>query len=170
MKELGLSHLDWIKDLVLAEQQMEETGVVNLASVDPESHLEEQTVEFLRDVKAAIVEAAATFNQLKASGVGTLKLYGISNTKADFMLFRNGYKLIFSMRRPGEIEIYHSLLTSHFLNPLEDDGTKVAPEKDVIRAHWGAFGELQWHHKNLPVRMDFLVRHYVTRFIHESAK
>ncbi len=168
MKDLGLNHLDWIKDLVLAEQQMEETGVVNLSTVDTESHLEEQTIEFLRDVKAAMVEVAATFNQLKGSGVGTLKIYGISNTKADFMLFRNGYKLIFSMRHPGEIEIYHSLLTSHFLNPVE--GEAQGPEKDLIRAHWAAFGELQWHHKNLPVRIDFLVRHYLTRFIHESAK
>jgi hypothetical protein len=168
MKELGLNHLTWIKDLVLAEQQMEESGVINLASLDAEAHLEEQTVEFLRDIKAAMIEASATFNQLKASSVGTLKIYGISNTKADFMLFRNGYKLIFSMRRAGEIEVYHSLLTSHFLNPVETEPK--GPEKDIIRAQWGAYGEMQWHHKNLPVRLDFLIRHYITRFIRESAK
>lgn len=166
-----MNNLDWIKELVLAEQQMEDSGVINLSAVDPEAHLEEQTLEFMRDIKASFVEAAATFNQLKGSALGTLKIYGISNTKADFMLFRNGYKLIFSLRRAGEIEIYNSLLTSNFL--AASSSPEMEPktgERDTLRAHWGAFGELQWHHKNLPVKLDFLVRHYFSRFIRESAK
>jgi hypothetical protein len=164
-----ISNLDWIKELVLNEQQMEDSGVINLSSVDPEAHLEEQTLEFLRDIKTAMIEASATFNQLKGSAAGTLKIYGISNTKADFMLFRNGYKLIFSIRRPGEVEIYHSFLATHFLAANEPETAK-APEKDLLRAQWGAFGELQWHYRNLPVKLDFLVRHYISRFIRESAK
>lgn len=164
-----MNNLDWIKELILAEQQMEDSGVINLSSVDPEAHLEEQTLEFLRDIKAAFVEASAAFNQLKGSSVGTLKIYGISNTKADFMLFRNGYKLIFSMRRAGEIEIYNSLMASHFLGASAEPEGKTT-DRDSLRANWGAFGELQWHHRNLPVKLDFLVRHYLTRFISESAK
>ncbi len=164
-----MNNLDWIKDLILAEQQMEDAGVINLSAVDPEAHLGEQTLEFLRDIKASMIEVSATFNQLKGSSVGTLKIYGISNTKADFMLFRNGYKLIFSMRRAGEIEVYNSLMTSHFLAASSEPEMKSA-DRDTIRAHWGAFGELQWHNKNLPVKIDYLVRHYLTRFIRESAK
>lgn len=164
-----ISNLDWIKELVLNEQQMEDTGVINLSSIDPEAHLEEQTLEFLHDIKSAMVEASATFNQMKGSAAGTLKIYGISNTKADFMLFRNGYKLIFAYRRAGEIEIYHSLMTAHYLSPNEADAAK-ATEKDLLRAQWGAFGELQWNYRNLPVRIDYLVRHYISRFIRESAK
>ncbi len=164
-----ISNLDWIKELVMSEQQMEESGVVSLSAIDPEAHLEEQTLEFLRDIKAAMVEASATFNQLKGSAAGTLKIYGISNTKSDFMLFRNGYKLIFSFRRSGEVEIYHSLLASHFLAASESENVKPT-EKDILRAQWGAFGELQWHYRNLPVKIDFLVRHYISRFIRESAK
>lgn len=164
-----MNNLDWIKELILAEQQMEDSGVINLSAVDPEAHLEEQTLEFLRDIKAAFVEASAAFNQLKGSAVGTLKIYGISNTKADFMLFRNGYKLIFSMKRAGEIEVYNSLMTTHFLAASNEPEVK-AVDKDSLRAHWGAFGELQWHHRNLPVKLDFLVRHYMSRFIRESAK
>ena len=163
------SNLDWIKELVMSEQQMEESGVVNLSSIDPEAHLEEQTLQFLRDIKTAMVEASATFNQLKGSAAGSLKIYGISNTKADFMLFRNGYKLIFSFRRAGEIEIYHSLMATHFLAASEAEATK-PNDRDVLRAQWGAFGELQWHYRNLPVKIDFLVRHYISRFIRESAK
>jgi len=162
-----MNNLDWIKELVLAEQQMEETGLINLSAVHPDAHLEEQTLEFMRDVKAAFVEAAATFNQLKGSTLGTLKIYGISNTKADFMLFRNGYKLIFSLKHPGEIEIYNSLMGSHYLSPDQEPRPS---DRETVMAHWGAFGELQWHHNNLPVKMDYLVRHYISRFIRESAK
>jgi hypothetical protein len=164
-----MNNLDWIKELVLAEQQMEDAGVVNLSSVDPEAHLEEQTLELLRDIKAAFIEAAATFNHFKGSAHGTLKIYGISNTKADFMLFRNGYKLIFSMKRAGDIEVYNSLMSSHFLATTPEQEAKPG-DRDNLRAHWGAFGELQWHYKNLPVKIDYLVRHYMTRFTRESAK
>ena len=164
-----MSNLDWIKELVLSEQQMEDSGVVSLSAVDPEAHLAEQTVEFLRDIKAVFIEAAATFNQFKGSTIGSLKIYGISNTKADFMLFRNGYKLIFSMKRPGEIDVYSSLMSNHFLAATTENEVRQG-ERESLKAHWGAFGELQWHYNNLPVKLDYLVRHYFSRFIRESAK
>lgn len=164
-----MNNLDWIKELVLAEQQMEDSGVVNLSAVNPEAYLEDQTLEFMRDIKAAFVEASASFNQYKGSATGTLKIYGISNTKADFMLFRNGYKLIFSMKRSGEIEVYNSLMSSHFLGASAEQELKPT-DKDSIRSSWGAYGELQWQNRNLPVKIDFLVRHYLTRFVRESAK
>lgn len=165
-----MSQIDWIKDLVLAEQKMEDSGLIDLSSADQDKLLEEQTLEFLRDIKSAFVETAAAFNQLKGSSLGTTKIYGISNTQADFMLFRNGYKLIFSMRRPGEIEIYHSLIGSHFLANPGMEATPVSQDKDVLKAQWGAFGDLNWHYKNMPVRIEYLVRHYFSRFIRESAK
>lgn len=165
-----MSHIDWIKELILAEQKMEDTGLIDLSSADQDKLLEEQTLEFLRDIKTAFVEAAAAFNQMKGSSLGTTKIYGISNTKADFMLFRNGFKLIFSMRRPGEIEIYHSLIGSHFLaNPVAEP-MNTSQDKDVLKAQWGAFGDLNWFFKNMPVKIDYLVRHYFSRFIRESAK
>jgi hypothetical protein len=166
-----MSQIDWIKDLVLAEQKMEDSGLIDLSSSDQDKILEEQTLEQLRDIKTAFVETASAFNQLKGSSLGTTKIYGISNTKADFMLFRNGYKLIFSMRRPGEIEVYHSLIGSHFLaNPGATDAAAPTSEKDVLKAQWGAFGDLNWFFKNMPVKVDYLVRHYFSRFVRESAK
>jgi hypothetical protein len=163
-----MESLDWIKSLIEAEQKMEDAGVVDLSTSHPEAFLEDQTSEFLHDIKAGFVSASATFNQLKGSNLGTLKIYAISNTKSDFMLFRNGYKLIFAMKRPGEIEVYHSLITTHYINPSETETE--SGERDSLRAQWGAFGEVSWMYRNLPVKIDFLVRHYMTRFIRESAK
>jgi hypothetical protein len=164
-----MSHIDWIKDLVLSEQKMEDSGLIDLSGADQDRVLEEQTLDYLRDIKTAFIEAASAFNQMKGTSLGTAKIYGISNTKADFMLFRNGFKLIFSMRRPGEIEIYHSLIGSHFLaNPIGDAET--LSDKDVLKAQWGAFSDLNWFFKNMPVRIDYLTKHYFARFIRESAK
>jgi len=164
-----MSHIDWIKDLVLSEQKMEDSGLIDLSGADQDRVLEEQTLDYLRDIKTAFIEAASAFNQMKGTSLGTAKIYGISNTKADFMLFRNGFKLIFSMRRPGEIEIYHSLIGSHFLaNPISDAET--LSDKDVLKAQWGAFSDLNWFYKNMPVRIDYLTKHYFARFIRESAK
>lgn len=168
-----MNSMEWIKELVLAEQKMEDSGVVDLSTSDRERMLQEQTIEFLRDIKASFIEAAAAFNQLKGTSLGSIKIYGISNTKADFMLFRNGFKLIFSMRRAGEIEIYHSLIGSHFLsksNEVENPGAGSSEDRDVLKASWGAFQDLNWSYKGQPVKIDYLIRHYFTNFIQESAK
>lgn len=166
-----MNSIDWIKDLVLTEQQMEEEGVIDLSQQTPDTLLREESLTFLRQIKTAMIEAAAAFNQLKATNTGTVKIYGISNTEADFMLFRNGFKLIFSLRQPGEIEVFYSLIGSHFLAPqAEAENIPSGQEKELLRARWGAFGELSWSHRELPVKLDYLVRYYFSRFIRESTK
>lgn len=166
-----MNSMDWIKELVLAEQKMEEAGVVDLRATDQEKLLEEHTVDFMKEIKTRFIETASAFNQLKSTQVGTVKIYGISGTQSDFMLFRNGFKLIFSLRRPGEIEIYYTLIGSHFLQNQQPEATEAQTgDRDVLRADWGAFDELRWSFKGLPLQLDFLVRHYFSRFIQESTK
>ncbi|NQZ02199.1 MAG: hypothetical protein HRT45_16195 [Bdellovibrionales bacterium] len=166
-----MDKINWIKDLVLAEQQMEESGVIDVSGgFDPEKHLAEATLEFMRDLKAAFIESASAFNQLKGSSIGTLKLYGISKTEADFMLFRNGFKLIFSVNRPGIIKIkFNSIGNPIFANP--NNGSQVADDgSDNLRARWKAFGELEWTYDDKKINLDYLVRYYMTRFVKESTK
>lgn len=167
----NMDKINWIKDLVLAEQQMEESGVIDVSGgFDPEKHLAEATLEFMRDLKAAFIESASAFNQLKGSSIGTLKLYGISKTEADFMLFRNGFKLIFSVNRPGIIKIkFNSIGNPIFANP--NNGSQVADDgSDNLRARWKAFGELEWTYDDKKINLDYLVRYYMTRFVKESTK
>jgi hypothetical protein len=110
----------------------------------------------------------SAFNQLKGSSIGTLKLYGISKTEVDFMLFRNGFKLIFSVKRPGIIGIkFNSIGNPIFSNANSrdaDDGS------DNLRARWRAFGELEWTYDDKKINLDYLVRYYMTRFVKESTK
>jgi len=164
-----MEKLSWIKELVLAEQQMEEAGVVDMeAGFDPSRQLEEATVEFINDLKAAFIEAASAFNQLKGTTLGHLRIYGISKTKADFMLFRNGYKLIFSLRQPGVIGVSYSTAGAHYIpgSPQEEQHTPT----DLLQANWGAFGQLAWTYKDHSINIDYLVRYYMSRFVKDSAR
>lgn len=168
-----MDKLQWIKELVLAEQQMEESGVVDFsAGFDPESVLDEETVEFMNDLKAAFIEVSSAFNQLKGSSVGNIKIYGISKTKADFMLFRNGFKLIFSIKQAGTVSIRFNSIGTSFL-PHQMQGTQEPQQnqgEDLIKAHWGAFGELKWAYNGSAINLDYLVRYYLSRFVRESTK
>ena len=166
-----MEKINWIKDLVVAEQQMEDTGMVDMtAGFDPASELEMATIEFLQDMKAAFIESSATFNQLKGSAVGTIKIYGISKTQADFMLFRNGHKLIFSLHQPGAITISFNSAAAHFVPGQNAADQPLPGAADIIKAQWGAYGELKWTSSDLEVNLDYLVRYYMVRFVKESAK
>lgn len=163
-----MEKLNWIRELVLAEQQMEDAGVVDIsAGFDPNRQLEEATLDFLNDLKTAFVEAAAAFNSLKGSTVGQIRIYGISKTKADFMLFRNGYKLIFTLRQPGQVTVSHNSAGSTFLPGQTPTGPS---HDDLLQAAWGAFGQLIWTHNQLQINLDYLVRYYMSLFVKDSAK
>lgn len=165
-----MEKLNWIKELVQAERQMEEAGVVDMeAGYDPNRQVEEATLDFITDLKAAFVEAAAAFNQMKGSTLGQIKIYGISKTKADFMLFRNGFKLIFSMRQPGTVMVSYSTAVAQYV-PGQGTGPEQAKGSDLLRASWGAFGQLIWTYNDHSINSDYLVRYYMSRFVKDSAR
>jgi hypothetical protein len=164
-----MEKLNWIKELVLAEKQMEESGVVDMdAGFDPNKQVDDATGEFITDLKAAFCEATSAFNQLKGSTVGQIRLYGISKTKADFMLFRNGGKLIFSVRQPGAITVsYSSAVVGYVPGAAKADENKGV---DLLRANWAAFGQLIWTYNDHPINIDYLVRYYMSRFVKDSTR
>lgn len=163
-----MDKLSWIKDLVHAEQQMEESGMIDFnAGFDPQRLLSEESLHFLNDLKISFVDSVTTFNQLKGSPLGRIKVYGISNTEADFMLFRNGFKLIFSLKRPGHISIKFHYVGSNFMPNTGDTNDQ---GEDQVIAKWGPFGDLVWTYNDQSLKIDFLVRYYLSRFVKESAK
>lgn len=169
-----MEKINWIKDLVKAEQQMEESGLVDMTyGYDQDRLLAQETLTFLLQLKTEFVDASSAFNELKPSPLGRIKVYGIAKTHADFMLFRNGFKMIFSLKAPGQISIRFNFIGTNFIptpgNEGGASGTGLMDEQ-LVEAQWGPFGEIQWTYQGRPVKLEYMVRHYMTHFLRESAK
>lgn len=174
--EKAVDKISWIRELVKAEQQMEESGMVDMsAGFDPEKQLQMDTIQFLTRLKNDFVESVNAFNELKASAIGRIKIYGIAKTHADFMLFRNGFKMIFSMKTPGTISIRFNFIgtgmVSTPVNPsLPGNVSANLMDEHVVLAKVGPFGDITWTYQNQPIQLAAVVRHHLTLFIQESAK
>ena len=157
----------WIKDLVRLEQDMEATGQISLPEISPSrEQLIEHTIEFMQQLRTAFTAHSAVFNQIKGF-LGSLRIYGIANTQADFMLFRHGHKLIFSIREPGLISVrmkFNDQLLSNNKNT-----TKAEPA-DFIKGEWSPFNELKWTYNDKKINIDYLIRYYMTIFVKNSVK
>jgi hypothetical protein len=168
-----MEKLEWIRDLVTAEQKMEESGVIDFsAGFDANKTLKIETVDYIRDLKTYFVESSAAFNQMKTTNAGQIKIYGIAKTIADFMLFRNGFKLIFSIKAPGKISISFNHIGRSFVPGQIIEASKkpsATVQEDFLIAEWAAFEELIWKYKDQEIKnVDFLIRYYMTLFIRES--
>ncbi|MGZ6471157.1 MAG: hypothetical protein ACXWRZ_08355 [Bdellovibrio sp.] len=170
-----MEKISWIKELVKAEQQMEESGLVDMSfGFDPEKVLVSETIQFLLKLKTEFVDASTSFNELKPSALGRIKIYGIAKTHADFMLFRNGFKMIFSLRAPGQISVRFNFIGTNYIpTPGISEGAQAATnvmDEHIVEAKWGAFGEIIWTYQGQPLKLEYMVRHYLTHFIKESSK
>lgn len=170
-----MEKISWIKELVKAEQQMEESGLIDMSfGFDSDKILVTETIQFLLGLKTEFVDASSAFNELKPSALGRIKIYGIAKTHADFMLFRNGFKMIFSLKCPGQISVRFNFIGTNFIPTPGVETTQAAStnimDEHIVEAQWGAFGELVWTYQNQPVKLEYMVRHYLTLFIKESSK
>ena len=170
-----MEKISWIKELVKAEQQMEESGLVDMSfGFDSDRILVTESIQFLLALKTEIVDASSNFNELKHSALGRIKIYGIAKTHADFMLFRNGFKMIFSLKNPGQISVRFNFIGTNYIpapGTMEHQQTATnVMDEHIVEAKWGAFGELVWTYQGLPVKLEYMVRHYLTLFIKESSK
>lgn len=166
--------IGWIRELVKSEEQMEESGIVDMGTgVDTERMLVQETLNYLQLLKTEFIESATAFNELKASPLGRIKIYGIAKTHADFMLFRNGFKMIFSMKAAGQISIRFNFIGPNYIpSQIPSVHNTAAPmmEEHVLEAKFGPFQDLQWMFENQPVKTQSVVKHHLTLFIKESAK
>lgn len=173
--ERMIDRVSWIKDLVKSEAQMEESGLVEMSySVDRERLLTHATLQFLLNLKNEFIDTSNAFNELKTTPIGRIKVYGIAKTHADFMLFRNGFKMIFSLKAPGQISVRFNFIGTQFLttpgvteNP---QSVKNLMDEHVLEASFGSFDEIHWTFKGQPFSREALVRYYMTLFIKESAR
>src|SRR5690242_12959993 len=102
------SQQGWLHELARAEIHPDAEKLLQLGrSFDPQQLVEESTIDFLTELKEKFNECARTFNAYSENGTKfqDIKVYSIAQTAAEFMLFRNQIKLIFSNSAHGVIQI-----------------------------------------------------------------
>jgi hypothetical protein len=168
-----MEKISWLKELVGTENQIEESGIVDMSyGYDRDRLLAQETLQFLLQLKAEFVDATTAFNELKPSPLGRVKVYGIAKTHADFMLFRHGFKMIFSIKNAGVIGIKFNAMPNQAM-PVATDLTSLGQnifDEQLVEAKWGPFDEIVWTYQGQRFKLDHMVRHYITLFLKESLK
>lgn len=162
---------EWIKELVRSEEQMEKAGLVDFSPVaDTQNIILSASIEYLKTLKSLFIKNANIFNQLKGKSDGAIRIYGIAKTHADFMLFRNGYKLVFNMIQPGKIQIvFHRTSTPFVSSDASKNTDGKSPLNDgVLEAAWGAFHEVRWVCDSKPINNEHLIKFYLKNFVQNS--
>lgn len=164
----------WIESLALEEINMEESGVIELNEhLDPRLMLEESSIEFMDRVRELIEIFVEKFNEYRGTkdSSSTIRIFKISNTVNDFMLFRHSLRLIFARKA-------NDVITIGFLNSGKDvfaartNGSQMSGEPIVheIKAHIGPFGKISWCFQGEEVDIEALIKHYLSEFIRQSAR
>lgn len=161
----------WIEQLALDEVNMEETGVVQFQSMDPQKMLEQASIELMSELKDLFESYVTKFNEHRAryGDSHTIRIFKISDTVNDFMLFRNSLKLIVARRSADVISI--GFLSNTGGLRAARLGTELVEQKiHDIRSSLGPFGHIVWKFQGDEVHFPSLVRHYMTEFTQLSAR
>lgn len=163
----------WIENLALEEINMEESGVVNFAEhLNPSRLLEESSIELMETLRERFEIYLTKFNEYRGdrANSGLIKIFKISNTINDFMLFRNSLKLVIARRSPDVISIGFLSNSGGLFAARMNYEENATSKLHEIKAHVGPFNNITWKFHGENVEIDSLVRHYLTEFVRHSAR
>jgi len=163
-------NVSWIEALALEEVNMEESGIIRFNDHLTTQHLlEESSLNFVNRLKDRFEFYVSLFNQHRANRdtSRSIKVYRVSNTVNDFMLFRNSLRLIVARKAPDLINI--GFLSTSAPRMSNDPGPAVHGIYD-IKAHVGPFNNITWRYQGEIVEIEPLVKFYLTEFIKNSSR
>jgi len=161
-ENLGAHEDSFSVALALEERRMERDGVVDFSNTYRKQELLKlHTVEYAQKIQSLFRRELEIFNEARRSASSSIQLYKVSKTEADFMLFRNGVKLIVSASQSGRIQFAFNQYLGQVLAPTH------APQME-IEARWGALDQLVWTFKGDKIEAMDLVRYFMTEFVKQS--
>jgi hypothetical protein len=168
------SQQGWIHELARAEIHPDAEKLLHLGkSFDPQQLVEESTIDFLTELREQFGEFSRVFNSYSESGgrFQDIKVYAVTQTAADFMLFRNQIKLIFSNSAHGVIQISFA---QHVRGALAIDGldqkTMGSPgyshngQSQDLLAQVGPFRDIFWTFQGEKVLPEQVSKFYFAEF------
>ncbi len=166
--QLESNHFKWVENLALEEINIEESGIISMeSSRDQQAQMEESSIELMDDLRELFEIYVSKFNQLRASAEQdqhkTIKMFKISNSVNDFMLFRNSLKLAFTRKEIDTIAI-------GFLSHRTATQGEQVDNFHLLKADLGPFNEVQWKFQGENINKLSLVKHFLTEFIRTSSQ
>jgi hypothetical protein len=157
--------LAWPAELALEERKMERLGVVDFSnSFKKADLLKRLTREFVKNLRESFQRELEVFNSVRQSQSHFVHLYRVSNTEEDFMLFRNGVKLVISGERSGHVVLAFNQFLGQIFTPSQQQ-----PNFE-LDATWGAFDQIHWNYRGERVTINDIVRYFLGEFARQSYK
>ncbi len=173
-KDILTSQPGWLHELARGEIHPDSEKLLQLGrSFDPQQIIEESTIEFLSELREHFNEFARLLNTYSEAGTkfNDIKIYIVAQTAADFMLFRNQIKLIFSNTAHGVI---HISFAQHLRSTLAVDGQDQTPfsnssstttgQSQDLLAQIGPFRDVFWTFQGEKVTPDQVSKFYFIEF------
>ena len=169
-----IKNTQWIENLAFEELNMDESGVVEFNNhLSADLVLEEESIKFMDNLKGLFEFFITRFNECRGgidSGA-SIKIFKISNTVNDFMLFRNSLRLVFSRKSCDLISIGLLMNGKDLYAPRMPGQQENIPFScHEISASIGAFNKISWKFQGENVDPNAMVKHYLAEFIKTSAR
>jgi hypothetical protein len=156
--------MPWAAELAHTERRMERLGEVEYStSFKKQEMLKTQTSEFMAVLRHEFARQIETFNQARQSGAQAVHLYRITNTEQDFMLFRNGVKLVVSGQRSGRVLFAFNQFLGQIYASTQNPNFE-------LEAQWNAFEQLVWTYRGDRVQLQDIIRFFLSEFVRQSYK
>ncbi len=160
----------WIEDLALEEISMEESGIIQFNDhLDGNALLEEESIKLMSILRDLFESYSEKFNEFRGNAGTRIRIFKISNTINDFMLFRNSLKLVVARKARDTISIGFLSNTGVFAARL-NAFSPIESGIHEIKAKIGVFNKVSWEFQGEKVDLETLARHYLTEFIKHSAQ
>jgi hypothetical protein len=162
----------WIERLAIEEVNTEESGVINFNEhLNPTRLLEESSLNLMEELKQYFEIFVGKFNELRGTtNTSAIKIFKISNTVNDFMLFRNSLKLVVARRSHDVISIGFLSNSGGLFSARLNNNQPASNNIHEIRAHVGPFNDISWTFQGEKINLQSLIKHYLTEFVKHSAR
>jgi hypothetical protein len=160
---MNISNHGWIHEIARVEGSPEAEALYNMThGSGPQQAIEESTVDFLTDLRADFQEYVRVFNSLSEAGkkFSEIKIFNLTQGAADFMLYRNGIKLIIANTTHGVVQFSYDRHASAGSMNVEQN----IPQADEILAQLGAFGAVNWVYRSEKVDSEQVSKHFFSEF------
>ena len=153
----------WIHEIARAEASPEAEALYQInRSSGPAQAIEESTVDFVTDLRGYFQEYVRIFNSMSDAGkkFSEIKIFNLTQGAADFMLYRNGIKLIIANTTQGVIQLAYD---RHAISGGPASDLHV-PQAEELLAQLGAFGSVHWMYRSEKVESEQVAKHFFAEF------